>query len=142
MPETSPAESDTLVLATMNELNRIHGDLPQRLGFTIESASREEATGRLVIDPALRQGLSVLHGGVIFAFADAVAASMICASDNGGSTKDAQIRYLEPVTESELHARSRLVHARGRSALVEVEVRGTDERLVALYSASFVRPRG
>jgi acyl-CoA thioesterase len=117
----------------------IQGELPERLGFRITAAGPEAASGELAIDPALLQIGKVLHGGVLFAFADSIAAEIAvrAAAPAGTATADAQIRFLAPARHGVLAGEGRIAHRAGRSLMIEVRVIDEAGELIALYGSRF-----
>jgi acyl-CoA thioesterase len=125
----------------MSHPNSIHGQLPERLGFKIVAVQDNEAHAVLEVDPELMRVGATVHGGVLFTVADAVAANLALHSfaPHSGSTTDASIRFLRPVTGGQVEARARILDAGNRTRLIEVKLTDDDGDLVAIYQANFLR---
>ena len=125
----------------MTDPDPIHGQLPERLGFRIVAVHDTGAEALLEVDPGLMRTGKIVHGGVLFTLADSVAANLALHSfaPHSATTTDASIRFLRPVTGGKVEARARIVHAGGRTLLIEVQL--TDDRgeLVGTYQANFLR---
>jgi len=60
----------------MSDPNSTHGQLPERLGFRIVAVDDTGAEAVLDVDPDLMRTGEIVHGGVLFTLADAVAANL------------------------------------------------------------------
>jgi uncharacterized protein (TIGR00369 family) len=118
----------------------LHGSLAERLHFTVLEVGAEHARARLDVHEDLLQGKGIVHGGVLFTLADAVAANLAIAlaPDANGATIDASIRFFRPVRKGAIDAHARLLHRGKRTLALEVELRDAERRLVALYGAAFL----
>ena len=125
----------------MSNPDSIHGQLPERLGFRIVSVKDTEARAVLEVDPELMRTGDVVHGGVLFTVADAVAANLALHSfaPHSATTTDASIRFLKAVAGGRVSARARIAHASGRTRLIEVQLTDDGGDLVGTYQANFLR---
>lgn len=122
-----------------NHGETIHGALGQRIGYRLVAVDAHGGDAELDVTADLLQASGVVHGGVLFALADSLAADVVVRGVGAlrAATTDASIRFLRPVSSGRLAARARLVH-RGRSTVfVEVRIEAAGE-LVAWYGASFL----
>ena len=124
----------------MTEHDRHHGRLPESLGFSILDAGPDLARAELAVTPGVVQSAGVVHGGVLFTLADAVAANLAIANAPAasGTTLDASIRFFRPVRTGVVTAEARLLHRGRRTLAIEVQIRDADQRLVAVYQSAFL----
>ena len=102
-------------------------------GIEIESATGEEARGRVPVADGVRQPAGLVHGGVYASMAESLAVAATQA-DTGRATvgHSSQTSFLRPITEGTVHASGRPRH-RGRSTWVwEFDVTDDGGRLCAL----------
>lgn len=125
----------------MSNPDPVHGLLPERLGFEILTVHDTSAEAVLDVDPDLLRVGETVHGGVLFALADSVAANLALHSlaPQDTTTTDASIRFLKAVTGGKVHARARIAHAGSRTRLIEVELTDEGGDRVALYQGNFLR---
>lgn len=118
----------------------LHGSLAERLHFTVLEVDAQHARARLHAHEDLLQGAGIVHGGVLFTLADAVAANLAVAvaPAANGATIDASIRYFRPVREGTVEAHARLLHKGRRTLALAVDLRDPQGRLIAQYTASFL----
>lgn len=110
------------------------------LGMKLIDAGGGRARVRLPFAPPLANGAGVMHGGAVFAAADAatgVAAMGLLAPDETLTTIEMKINFIRPVPDSEIVAEAVILH-RGRSTAVgETEVKDAEGRLVAKALATY-----
>jgi acyl-CoA thioesterase len=110
------------------------------LGMTLIEAGGGRASVRLPFGPHLANGADVMHGGAVFAAADAatgVAAMGLLASGETLTTIEMKINFIRPVPDGEIVADALILH-RGRSTAVgEADVRDAEGRLVAKALATY-----
>lgn len=110
------------------------------LGMKLINAGGGRARVRLPFAPSLANGAGVMHGGAVFAAADAatgVAAMGLLALDETLTTIEMKINFIRPVPDSEIVAEAVILH-RGRSTAVgEAEVKDAEGRLVAKALATY-----
>ena len=110
------------------------------LGMKLIDAGGGRARVRLPFAPPLANGAGVMHGGAVFAAADAatgVAAMGLLSLDETLTTIEMKINFIRPVPDSEIVAEAVILH-RGRSTAVgEAEVKDAEGRLVAKALATY-----
>jgi len=110
------------------------------LGMRLVSAGGGRASVRLPFDPQLANGAGVMHGGAVFAAADAatgVAAMALLAPGETLTTIEMKINFIRPVSDGEIVADAVILH-RGRSTAVgEADVKDAEGRLVARALATY-----
>jgi len=102
-------------------------------GIEIESATEDEARGRVPVSDAVRQPAGLVHGGVYASMAESLAVAATQA-ETGRATlaHSSQTSFLRPITAGAVHATGRARH-RGRSTWVwEFDVTDDGGRLCAL----------
>jgi uncharacterized protein (TIGR00369 family) len=109
-------------------------------GLELESASAEEARGRVAVRDAVRQPAGLVHGGLYASVAESLAAhatqSALEAPGAVAVGLSTQTSFLRPITAGTVHARAVRRH-RGRSTWVwEVDITDDDARLCALVRAT------
>ncbi len=102
-------------------------------GIEIESATGEEARGRVPVADGIRQPAGLVHGGVYASMAESLAvAGTQAATGRAAVGHSSQTSFLRPITEGTVHASGRPRH-RGRSTWVwEFDVTDDGGRLCAL----------
>ena len=102
-------------------------------GLEVESATAEEARGRVAVGDRVRQPAGLVHGGVYASMAESLAvAATQAATDRFAVGHSSQTSFLRPITDGTVHAAGRPRH-RGRSTWVwEFDVTDADGRLCAL----------
>jgi 1,4-dihydroxy-2-naphthoyl-CoA hydrolase len=102
-------------------------------GIEIESATGDEARGRVAIADGVRQPAGLVHGGVYASMAESLAvAGTQAATGRAAVGHSSQTSFLRPITEGTVHASGRPRH-RGRSTWVwEFDVTDDGGRLCAL----------
>jgi uncharacterized protein (TIGR00369 family) len=114
----------------------LHGLMPlcELLGVDVDAASSDEVRLGLTWRPDLCTGAGVLHGGAIMALADSSGAA--CAFLNlpagaGTATIESKTNFFRAVRDGRVVATSRPLHVGSSTIVIETEVRGADDRLVA-----------
>ena len=102
-------------------------------GIEIESATGEQARGRVPVADGVRQPAGLVHGGVYASMAESLAvAGTQAATGRAAVGHSSQTSFLRPITEGTVHASGRPRH-RGRSTWVwEFDVTDDAGRLCAL----------
>ena len=102
-------------------------------GIEIESATGEEARGRVPVADGVRQPAGLVHGGVYASMAESLAvAGTQAATGRAAVGHSSQTSFLRPITDGVVHAVGRPRH-RGRSTWVwEFDVTDDGGRLCAL----------
>jgi uncharacterized protein (TIGR00369 family) len=102
-------------------------------GIEIESATGDQARGRVAVSDAVRQPAGLVHGGVYASMAESLAvAGTQAATGRVAVGHSSQTSFLRPITEGAVHASGRPRH-RGRSTWVwEFDITDDDARLCAL----------
>jgi len=110
------------------------------LGMKLIAAGNGWAKVRLPFSAGLANGAGMLHGGAVFAAADAaigVAAMGLLSSDENVATIEMKINFMRPVAEGEIVAEA-LIHHKGRhTAVGEATVTDAAGRLVAKALGTF-----
>lgn len=107
------------------------------LGIELESVGKDEVRGRMPWRADLCTTATVLHGGVLMAFADTLGA--VCASQHlpeGAltTTIESKTNFLRAVTEGNVIGVSKPVHTGRRTIVVQTELRNDAGKLVALVT--------
>ena len=102
-------------------------------GIEIESATGEQARGRVPVSDGVRQPAGLVHGGVYASMAESLAvAGTQDATGRAAVAHSSQTSFLRPITDGVVHAAGRPRH-RGRSTWVwEFDVTDDGGRLCAL----------
>ena len=102
-------------------------------GIEIESATGEEARGRVPVADDVRQPAGLVHGGVYASMAESLAvAGTQAATGRAAAGHSSQTSFLRPITAGTVHAAGRARH-QGRSTWVwEFDVTDDDGRLCAI----------
>ena len=106
----------------------------QRLGMALEAVTMGAATLSMTVTEDMLNGHGVAHGGYIFTLAD-TAFAYACNGENVATlAQHCQITFVAPGKQDErLTATATELSKTGRSGLYDVEVRGSDGRLVAAF---------
>ena len=107
-------------------------------GMSLRYDDNEQAIVELPYNPALDHALGDTHGGVIGIMLDT--AGWFTVAPYYGSwiaTVEFHVRLLEPTTGQALQATGKLIRIGKRLAVAEMEVRSSDERLIARGSGTF-----
>lgn len=104
------------------------------LGMVLDSAARQEVTGRLAWSARLCTAGGVLHGGALMTLADSLGG--LCAYLNlpdgaATATISSAVHFLRPVRGGEVRGTARPVHAGRTVIVVQTELRDDSSALVA-----------
>jgi 1,4-dihydroxy-2-naphthoyl-CoA hydrolase len=107
----------------------------ERLGVSVEHATRDEVRGSVDWAPELCTAGGVLHGGVVMALADSVGA--ICAYLNlpeGATTAtlESKTNFFRAVRGGHVSATARPLHVGRSSIVVQTDVSNDEDKPVAL----------
>lgn len=109
--------------------------LADTLGIEVDGASAEVVRLRLAWRPELCTAAGLLHGGVLMSLADtagAIAATLnLPDGATGTTTIESKTNLLAAVREGEVRAVAKPLHAGRTVIVIETEIRGADQRLVA-----------
>ena len=117
------------------------------LGMRATRNDRDGVDLELDWDTRLCTSAGLMHGGAIMALADSAGGALAFANlpegANGTSTIESKTNFLRGVREGTVRAQARVLHAGGTTIVVETEVRGDDDRLVAkiTQTQAVLRPR-
>ena len=94
--------------------------------------------GRVVLEMPVREdmlnGHDICHGGMLFTLADTAMAIAANSFNQTGVASSADISFLESAKKGEvLRAETDLRSLRKRTALYDVTIRGSDDRVIALF---------
>ena len=113
----------------------------QLLGIEVVETGKGWVQERMPIRPDFLQP-SVVHGGVLYSFADTAAAHAVLTLIYPGewtTTVEQKINYLRPVTQGTVICHARVVHLGNRLAYVEAEIVNDSSELVAKSVATLMR---
>ena len=115
----------------------------KHLGMELVSATSGKAVMRMKVVREFCNGHGTCHGGFIFSLADSTFA-FACNSHNRVTVaNNCAITFVAPAREGEMLTASAIeVHRGGRSGVTEVEVRGPDGGLVALFRGHSTQIKG
>lgn len=95
----------------------------QALGIKIAALHEDGATLRLPLKTEYLNGAGVIHGGVTATLADTAGGVAVTkVLKRSGTTIELKINYLAPAVEGELRARSYILRAGQRVAVMRAEV--------------------
>jgi uncharacterized protein (TIGR00369 family) len=110
------------------------------VGFRVERLYKGGAVLGLTVKEHHRQVHSVVHGGVIAAFADTAGAiAAYTASPEGVelATVELKINYLLPIADGKIEAEGKVLRAGRNFVVVECDVRNADGALAAKALMTF-----
>lgn len=103
----------------------------------LESVGPDRAAFRLTIRPESRNPYGMVHGGAIYTLADNATGAAAHTDGRYYVTQTSSLHFLRNQSEGTVRAEARVRH-RGRSTcLVEVDITGTDEVLLATGEFTF-----
>ncbi len=111
------------------------------LGIELLDAGSGWVKERLPFRPEFLQP-GVIHGGIIYALADTVAAHALLTRvypDQWCATVEQKINFLRPVAEGAIVGHGRVVHLGNRIVYAEAEVFDASDQLVAKSTATLMR---
>ena len=127
----------------MNELEEMTLERVQQNGFMtynhieMEHVEPDRAVFRLEIRPESRNVYGMVHGGAIYTLADNATGSAAHTDGRHYVTQNGSLHFLKNQEEGIIRAVAQVRH-RGRSTvLVDVDVVGADDRLLAAGEFSF-----
>ena len=127
----------------MNELEEMTLERVQQNGFMtynhieMERVEPDRAVFRLEIRPESRNVYGMVHGGAIYTLADNATGSAAHTDGRHYVTQNGSLHFLKNQEEGIIRAVAQVRH-RGRSTvLVDVDVVGADDRLLAAGEFSF-----
>jgi uncharacterized protein (TIGR00369 family) len=130
---------------TADDLARMIAASPYHrfLGIAVTAADAEAATATLRLpwraEFERAPGSAQWHGGVLAALVDIAGdCALMIRLGRALPTCDLRIDYLRPAIATDLVARARTIRAGRTLGLVDVEIAGTDGRLVAVGRASYL----
>jgi len=98
---------------------------PMLLGMEVVEQRPGFVACRVVIDDKHRNGIGVLHGGVLTSLADHVLSIVVYPHVEVGkwvATLDLKLSYLAPVREGELFAKAEIISLRRRIGAVRIDL--------------------
>jgi 1,4-dihydroxy-2-naphthoyl-CoA hydrolase len=107
------------------------------VGVTIDAATKDEVRGGLPWSPERCTTAGLMHGGAVMTLADTLGA--VCAFLNlpaGASTStiSSSTNFFRAVREGELRGSARPLHVGRTTIVVQTELRGANDKLVALVT--------
>ena len=127
----------------MNDLEQMTMERLKRNGFMnynhieMERVEPDRAVFRLEIRPESKNVYGMVHGGAIYTLADNATGSAAHTDGRHYVTQNGSLHFLKNQGEGIIRAEARVRH-RGRSTvLVDVDVVGADDRLLAAGEFSF-----
>ena len=103
----------------------------------LESVGPDRAAFRLTIRPESKNPYGMVHGGAIYTLADNATGAAAHTDGRYYVTQTSSLHFLRNQSEGTVRAEARVRH-RGRSTcLVEVDITGTDEVLLATGEFTF-----
>ena len=106
---------------------------PALLGVSIEKLEYGYSRMKVGHRQELTQGQNILHGGVISAICDSAVAFALATMIEGGEnmlTIEMKVNFIAPADDDVL-AEARIVHKGRKTAVGEVDVKKSDDTLVA-----------
>ena len=106
-------------------------------GIVLDAAAAEEVRGHLPWSPERCTTAGMMHGGAVMTLADSVGA--VCAFLNlpagaSTSTVSSSTNFFRAMREGDLHATARPLHTGRTTIVVQTELRGSNDKLVALVT--------
>jgi len=134
--ESPPPLDETAAVAALQAAGS--GLLPEVLGVTFVTASRERVVATLRVRDDLCTVGGILHGGAIMAFADTLGACATALNLPGGAgttTIESKTNFVAPApTGSTVRGECTAVHRGRRTMVWQTRVTNADDRLVALVT--------
>jgi len=113
----------------------------QLLGLRHYPAVDGVGLASMTIEDKHRQGAGVVQGGIIVALAD-YAFHLACETRLGAGqtavTVELKVNFLAPAKDGELRAAARIVSARRRIIVCDVDVTGKDNELIAKCLGTYI----
>jgi acyl-CoA thioesterase len=133
-------EGDTSLIAQIVEKMMKYDAAARALGIVFISADEQHAVLQLTIGAQHLNGHGSCHGGVIFTLADTAFAIACNAANHVAVASSAAIEFLSPGKAGETLIASAVQRSQGkRQGIYDIDVRGADDRLVALFRGQATR---
>lgn len=111
-----------------------------RLGIDVVDATDAEVALTMTVGDDMVNPGGTCHGGLLFALGDTALGQTASGPEGAAVTTSATITYLAPARPRDvLLATGRLVHAQGRSVVVDVDIRTADDAPVAVVRGHLLR---
>lgn len=113
----------------------------QLLGIKVINIEKGVARLSLSFDENILNKDGVIHGGIITTLADSAAAAAllsIVGSEGRISSIELKINFLHSVKNGDLFADAKIIHKGSRTAVVDVETKTTEEKLIAKCLLTFL----
>ena len=127
----------------MNELENEIRERVKKNGFMtynhmeLERIEPDHAVFRLDIRPESRNVYGMVHGGALYTLADNAAGSAVHTDGRSYVTQSGSMNFLRNQGAGTVRAEARVRHRGGSTALVEVDVLGEQDALLATGEYSF-----
>ena len=111
------------------------------LGIKVVNLKKGIAQLSLCFNKNILNKEATVHGGIITSLADsaaAVALLSITGSEEKISSIELKINFLRPVKNSDLFAEAKIIHKGSRTAVIEVDIKTKEEKLVAKCLLTFM----
>lgn len=115
------------------------------LGIEIIKIGEGAARLRLQFNQNQLNQDGVVHGGIISSLADSAAAVALLSNIESGkniSTIELKINFLHPVKNNNLFADAKIIHKGSKIAVVDIDIKNREEKLVAKCLATFMISEG
>jgi len=134
------AGSDPQLVARIVEKMMKHDAAARLVGIEFVSADEQHAVLQMVVAAHHLNGHGICHGGMIFTLADTAFAIACNAANHLAVASAAAIDFLSPGRAGEtLIARAAQRSQGKRQGIYDIEVKGSDGRLVALFRGQATR---
>lgn len=125
------------------ELRKHANQIPmyKLIGMEVVEVGPGYSRFRLPFRKELTQPFGVMHGGALAAIADsAVALALwgLVGMDKAFTTIEMKINFIAPVASGEVVAEGNIVHCGRRTAIGDVTLKDTDDRLVGKCLATYM----
>jgi len=127
----------------MNELEKRTQERVQGNSFMVynhiemESVEPDRSVFRLEIRPESRNVFGMVHGGAIYTLADNAAGSAAHTDGRSYVTQSGSLHFLSNQAEGVVRAAAKVRHRGRATVLTEVEITGTDGKLLATGAFTF-----
>lgn len=121
-------------------VNRPH-PFADLLGFSVTAREAGKCTSELVVSEKHMNPNNVVHGGVIYTLADTGmggALSSLLAAGQLCSTIEIKINYFRPGVSGTLRCETKVIHKGRRTAAMESEIFGDNDKLLARATGTFM----
>lgn len=103
----------------------------------LESVEPDRAVFRLTIRPESKNPYGMVHGGAIYTLADNATGAAAHTDGRYYVTQTSSLHFLRNQSEGTVRAKARVRHRGRATCLVEVDIIGTDEVLLATGEFTF-----